>query len=430
MVQRLRDAPNTVVVVEHDETFIREADHLIEMGPEAGERGGEVVFTGTFEELLQQDTHTARYFRRPPPPLTASKSFSPSQLIQLEGACLHNLKNLSVSFPTGAMTVVTGVSGSGKTTLVMHLLAPLLLEGRYERGGKGLQEVAHDHQGYTYQRLVLPGSAVCGVELLSQQTLSRNRRSIIATVSGAYEGIRELFARAAEKAGQDLPPSFFSFNVPGGRCETCQGEGVIVKSMQFLADIRLPCPSCQGKRFQPFVLEVEVGGKSISDVLAMTVDEAWEFFSHLTGAPSRLLEGILQALAPLREVGLGYAKLGQATTELSGGEATRLKLLPYLHPNSQPTVFLIDEPTTGLHFDDVARLTAAFRRLTQQGHTLLIIEHNLDLLAQADWVIDLGPEGGEEGGYLLFAGPVSDLLAHPTSYTAAALRAKYAHRPI
>ncbi len=430
VVKKLRSAPNTVVVVEHDETFIREADYLIELGPQSGEAGGEVVFAGTFEELMQADTHTARYFRRPPPPLPKPRSFPEQAFLRLEGACLHNLKNLTVAFPTQALSVVTGVSGSGKTTLVSHLLAPLLIEGEFPRGEPGTHEVLHPDRGHTYLRLTVPGEWVQGVELLSQQHLTRNRRSLIVTLSGAYDYIRELFARTSQAQGQAIPAGFFSFNVEGGRCETCQGEGVIVKSMQFLADLRLPCPTCEGKRFQPFILEVEVHGKNISDVLNLTVDEAYEFFSALAGLEPRLRTGILEALEPLREVGLGYLKLGQSTVELSGGEATRLKLIRYLRADSRPTVFLIDEPTTGLHFDDVERLLKAFRRLVSQGHTLIVIEHNLDFIAQADWVVDLGPEGGDQGGQLLYAGPVAGLLAHPTSYTAAALREKYAHRTV
>ncbi|MCX7606840.1 MAG: excinuclease ABC subunit UvrA [Bacteroidia bacterium] len=426
VIQQLRNAPNTVVVVEHDENFIREAEYLIEMGPEAGEKGGEVVFTGTFEELLTRETHTATYFRLPPPPLPPPISPEKNSCIRLEGACLHNLKNISVTFPLQALTVVTGVSGSGKTTLVLHLLAPLLLEGNFSRTADSPEEVLHPQKGHLFKRLTLAGHLVQEVQILTQQNLSRNRRSIIATISGAYDSIRELFARAAETSETELSPSFFSFNVPGGRCETCQGEGVIIKTMQFLADVRLPCPSCGGKRFQNFILEVEVGGKNISDILSLTVQEALAFFSSLPKIPVRLKEALKVALEPFLDLGLGYLKLGQATTELSGGEATRLKLLPYLQPNTHPTLFLIDEPTTGLHFDDVTRLISAFRHLTRQGHTLIVVEHNLDLIAQADWVIDLGPEGGDEGGYLVYEGPIASFLNHPTSYTAAALREKYA----
>ncbi len=423
-IQELRQAPNTVVVVEHDETLIRAAEHLIEMGPESGEKGGEVTFQGTFAELLQADTPTARYFQRPPNLLPTFHPTSPP--IALEGACLHNLKNLSVSFPTQAITVITGVSGSGKTTLALKLLAPAieeaLLAAPIMQGKRTLTGERF------YRSLTLPAT-VEQLEVLSQNTLTRNRRSIIATVSGAFDPIRELFALAAERMGVDIPPGYFSFNVAGGRCETCQGEGVLIKPMQFLADLRLPCPTCQGKRFQPFILEVELGGKNISEVLELTVTEALRFFAALEKFPQKLREAIQTALEPLAVVGLGYLKLGQATTELSGGEASRLKLIPYLTPNSRPTLFIIDEPTTGLHFDDVERLLRAFRQLVRQGHTLLIVEHNLDLIAGADWVIDLGPEGGDSGGELLYAGPVRELLNHPTSYTAAALREKYASVP-
>jgi excinuclease ABC subunit A len=266
--------------------------------------------------------------------------------------------------------------------------------------------------------------------VLSQDNLPRNRRSVIATVSGIYDSIREIFHLASERQGTPYPASYFSFNVEGGRCETCKGEGVIVRPMQFLADIRLPCPACQGRRFQRPILEVEIEKKSISDVLEMTATEARSFFKSLRGYPQNLLSDIDQGLSLLEELGLGYLRLGQSTVELSGGEATRLRLLPYLLPHAAPTLFLIDEPTVGLHYDDVKRLVRAFRKLVEAGHSLIVIEHNLDLIAQADWVVDLGPEGGDAGGEVLFQGPVQALLKHPTSYTAQSLRALYEHRSL
>ncbi|MCS7188753.1 MAG: excinuclease ABC subunit UvrA [Bacteroidia bacterium] len=426
VVQHLRDAPNTVVVVEHDETFIREADYIIEMGPEAGEKGGEVIFAGDFSSLLRASTPTAAYFHRPAPPLPDPPSFPSQNFICVEGACLHNLKNISISFPAQALTVITGVSGSGKTTLAQHLIGPAIQQSLLSLSQEAKGEIKSSNP-YTFQRLSFPTQLIRHVEILSQHTLNRNRRSIIATVSGAYDTIRELFAQASKAQGDPLPASYFSFNVAGGRCDTCQGEGVIIKSMQFLADIRLPCPTCGGKRFQPFVLEVEIEGKNISEVLNMTVSQALEFFNSLPKIATLHKQAIAKCLQPLLVVGLGYLKLGQATTELSGGEATRLRLLPYLQPDSLPTLFVIDEPTTGLHFDDIQKLIQAFRGLIQRGHTLLVVEHNLNLIAQADWVIDLGPEGGERGGNLIYQGPVRDLLAHPTSYTAAALRKRYSY---
>jgi len=431
VVRQLQQMPNTVVVVEHDETFIREADHIIELGPKSGEAGGKVVFSGTFAELQKANTYTAAYFRKKPPAFSSKKFSADHPFIHVHGACLHNLKNICVSFPLRALTVITGVSGSGKTTLALHLLARTL------EGWPFLLTSVKRHRGYyqltgedTYQEILIPKEGIQRVEVLSQSHLVRNRRSVVATVSGAYDAIREIFSRTAKEQGYDYPAAVFSFNSPAGRCPTCEGEGVIVKSMQFLADVRLPCPSCGGKRFQPFVLEVEVGGKTISDVLGMTVEDALDFFTRLPKMPDSLIKSIRNALTPLMTLGLGYLRLGQSTVELSGGEATRLRLTSYLQPHAAPTLFFIDEPTTGLHFDDVERLVKAFRELVKLHHTLVVVEHNLDFIAQADWVIDLGPEGGDAGGELLYQGPVKDLLSHPTSYTAAALREKYAGRAL
>lgn len=431
-IRQLQQMPNTVVVVEHDETFIQEADHIIELGPESGDRGGEVVFSGSFSDLLRADTHTARYFKKGLPPLT-EREFSPTHpFIHVQGACLHNLKNIDVFIPLNALTVITGVSGSGKTTLARHLLAAALRLGRLVpvKSEKGLMEVEGYGKGTFFQRILVTQDAFVQAEVLSQEGLVRNRRSVIATLSGAFDAIRELFARAAQEEGYNYTAAMFSFNQPYARCPTCEGEGVITKSMQFMADIRLPCPDCGGKRYQPFILEIKVGGKSISDILELTVEEAIRFFSGLPRIPDHIRETILHALYPFTTLGLSYLRLGQSTVELSGGEGTRLRLLPYLYPRASKTLFFIDEPTTGLHFDDVERLIRAFRELLSRGHTLVVVEHNLDFIAQADWVIDLGPEGGDEGGEVLYQGPVYRLLSHPTSYTAAALRERYAHRSI
>jgi len=418
-VRKLQQAPNTVIVVEHDPLFIRSADWIVELGPESGEYGGQVVFEGTFSDLQQSDTHTAHYFKTPPTPLPKPRAFA--HFLEIHNACLHNLKNISVRFPLSAFSVVTGVSGSGKTTLIFHLLAKHV---------HGLLLVAPKPYQTTWGSFHLSEPVFSRVEVLSQDSLPRNRRSVIATVSGIYDSIREIFHVASERQGTPYPASYFSFNVEGGRCETCKGEGVIVRPMQFLADIRISCPACGGRRFQRPILEVEVEGRSISDVLSMTASEAQVFFQELKGYSQNLLQDILQGLALLEELGLGYLRLGQSTVELSGGEATRLRLLPYLLPHSAPTLFLIDEPTVGLHFDDVERLVRAFRKLVEAGHSLIVIEHNTDLIAQADWVVDLGPEGGDAGGEVLFQGPVAELLNHPTSYTAKALRELYDHRSL
>lgn len=414
-IRRLQEAPNTVIVVEHDAAVIQAADWIVELGPKAGHEGGEIVFEGTFSELLRADTHTARYFRTKPA-LPSAQPRSWPYILKIEHACLHNLKNITAQFPMPAFSVVTGVSGSGKTTLVRHLL------------GQHLERLL-----YLYPKplvtphgtLSLSGPAFQRGEVLAQETIVRNRRSVIATVVGIYDAIRDLYSIAAERQGLSYPPAFFSFNVEGGRCETCKGEGVLIKPMQFLADIRLTCPTCQGQRFQKHVLAVKLGPYSISDLLQLTASEARAFFGSLRQYPSRLLTQIEQGLTLLEDLGLGYLKLGQGTPDLSGGEATRLRLLPYLFPQAASTLFLIDEPTTGLHFDDVARLVEVFRRLVEHGHSLIVIEHNLDLIAQADWVVDLGPEGGDAGGQVCFQGTPAELLANGQTYTAQALRAHY-----
>ncbi len=418
-VRQLQQAPNTVIVVEHDPAFIQAADWIVELGPEAGEYGGKIVFEGTFSELCQAHTHTAQYFRTPPPEPPPPKTYH--TFLEIQNACLHNLKNISVRFPLPAFSVVTGVSGSGKTTLVFHLLA---------QHGHGILLTSPKPYQTPRARFLLPDAVFKRIEILSQESLPRNRRSIIATVTGVYDSIREIFRLASEAQGTPYPASYFSFNVEGGRCETCKGEGVIVREMQFLADIRLPCPACNGHRFQRFILEVAVEGRSISDVLSMTGTEALAFFRSLKKYPQNLIKDIEQGLLLLEELGLGYLRLGQSTVELSGGEATRLRLLPYLRPHSTPTLFLIDEPTIGLHFDDVKRLGRAFRKLVEAGHSLIVVEHHTDLILQADWVVDLGPEGGDGGGEVLFQGPVVELLRHPTSYTARALRQLYENRSL
>ncbi len=418
-IRKLQKAPNTVMVVEHDPAFIRAADWIVELGPEAGEFGGQVVFEGTFSDLLKSHTHTAQYFRTPSPPIPPPSTYK--TFLEIRNACLHNLKNITVRFPVPAFSVVTGVSGSGKTTLVFHLLAQYV---------RNLLMVAPKPYRTPRATFHMPEPTFSRVEILQQNSLPRNRRSVIATVSGIYDSIREIFHLASERQGIPYPAAYFSFNVEGGRCETCMGEGVIVREMQFLADIRLPCPTCNGRRFQRPILEVEIEARSISDILNMTATEARAFFQSLKVYPQNFLKNIDQGLSLLEELGLGYLRLGQSTVELSGGEATRLRLLPYLLPQSSPTLFLIDEPTVGLHFDDVERLIQAFRKLVKAGHSLIVVEHHTDLIAQADWVIDLGPEGGDGGGEVLFQGPVAELLRHPLSYTAQALRQLHDHRPL
>ena len=406
ILRQLRDQGNTVIVVEHDADMIRVADHVVDLGLGAGEQGGRVVFSGTLEGLLQEPRSlTARYLRGELGiPVPRERRKGTGQRIRVLGASEHNLKAIDVAIPLNTLTCVTGVSGSGKSTFVHDIVYPAIkrLKGDWEKkvgAHRGVQGAEH----------------VSDVVLVDQAPIGRTPRSNPVTYLKAFDPIRELFAATKDARTRGLTASHFSFNVAGGRCEACEGEGQIRVEMQFLADVFVPCEQCDGKRFLPQVLDVRYRGRNVHQVLEMTVREALTFFA---GSPK-----VLRRLQLLDEIGLGYLRLGQPATTLSGGEAQRIKIAAHLAARSgDRLLYILDEPTTGLHFDDIAKLLAAFRKLLQAGHTLLVIEHNLDIIKTADYIIDLGPEGGEDGGYVVASGTPEQLVAVPASHTGRYLR--------
>lgn len=403
VLKELRDLGNTVVVVEHDEMMMRQADHIIDMGPLASHLGGEVVAEGDYDEIISNtESLTGKYLKHEltiePPKLVRKWKNS----IVIEGARHHNLKNINVEFPLNCLCVVSGVSGSGKTTLVKHILYPALQKLKDEAGDKiGL------HKAITGDV-----SAINSIEMIDQNPIGKSSRSNPVTYIQAWNYIRDLFAEQPLSKIRGFQAKHFSFNVDAGRCDACKGEGEKVVEMQFLADVHLTCEVCNGKRFKEEVLEVQYKGKSVYDVLELSVDEALEFFKDE--------KSLLNAMNPLGSVGLGYVKLGQSSDTLSGGEAQRVKLASFLGKGkgSGKILFIFDEPTTGLHFNDIKKLLASFNALIEQGHSIIVIEHNTDVIRSADWVIDLGPEAGADGGYLVFAGKPSDLKKMKTGYTA------------
>ena len=411
VLRRLRDIGNTVIVVEHDEEIIRAADLLIDMGPLAGVHGGEVVFEGTAAKAKAGDIEkslTLQYLNGQKLRYTREKR--PWQYsINVDGAMEHNLKDIDVRFPLGTLTVVSGVSGSGKSTLVGDILYPALYRRIHEAG-----DLPGTHRG-------LSGNLdrISRVEYVDQNPIGRSSRSNAVTYLKAYDGIRKLMAaqQAAKIAG--LTANHFSFNTDGGRCPECQGEGVVRIGMQFMADVEMVCEECGGKRFRPEVLDVRYREKNIDDILNMSVDEAVAFFS---AAPEEEAATVAELLQPLQDVGLGYIKLGQSSSTLSGGESQRIKLAYFLSlsrskSKKEKILFLFDEPTTGLHFFDVEKLLQSFDALLAAGHSLVVVEHNLDVIRAADWVIDLGPDAGERGGRVVFAGTPEDL-KHADTFTA------------
>jgi excinuclease ABC subunit A len=406
ILRQLRDQGNTVLVVEHDADMIGVADHIVDMGLGAGEHGGRVVFAGTLQGLLQEPRSlTAKYLRGELSiPVPQTRRRGTPQRIRLFGAREHNLKGVDVEVPLNALTCVTGVSGSGKSTLVHDVLYAAL---KRAKGDWDRKVGAHQRlEGHEF---------VTDVVLVDQTPIGRTPRSNPVTYLKAFDPIRELFAETKDAKSRGLTPSHFSFNVPGGRCEACQGEGEVRVEMQFLADVFVPCEQCDGKRFKSQVLEVRYRGKSITQVLDMTVREAITFFG---GTPK-----VLRRLQVLDEIGLGYVRLGQPATTLSGGEAQRIKIAAHLSANTgERLLYILDEPTTGLHFDDIAKLLVACRKLLEAGHTLLVIEHNLDVIKTADWVIDLGPEGGEDGGRVLAMGTPEQVAYVAESHTGRYLR--------
>ncbi len=409
VLKNLQSLGNTVIVVEHDEEIINAADQVIDIGPHAGNNGGELVFQGTLEALKAYGTsYTADYLngkRHIPLPDPRRK---PTDFIEVEGANKHNLKNLDVQIPLNAISVVTGVSGSGKSTLVGNVLQPSL-ETLKDKGKP---------EPYNCQHIKIPKNGITRVEYVDQNPLGKSSRSNPVTYLKAFDPIRELFADQPLAKMSGFTPAYFSFNVDGGRCDNCKGEGYITVEMQFMADIHLTCEECNGKRFKPDILKVTYHEHNIADVLEMTVNEALKFFQGQ--------KVITQQLKPLYDVGLGYLKLGQPSINLSGGEAQRIKLASFLtkQTDNAPILFIFDEPTTGLHFHDIHNLLHAFNALIENGHTILIVEHNLDIIKSADQVIDLGKEGGKYGGHLIFQGSPEGLMKQADSHTGNYLKAK------
>lgn len=407
VLKQLRDLGNTVIVVEHEEEIMRAADRIIDIGPEAGYNGGKVVFNGTPEELEKASgSLTADY-------LTGRKSIKAprhvrgwSNYIEIKGARENNLKGIDVRIPLGVMTCITGVSGSGKSSLVKGILYPAVRRRLFETGLKP----------GNFESLSGDVDLLRSIEMIDQNPIGKSLRSNPVTYTKAYDYIRKIFAEQPYAVNNGMTPSYFSFNRPGGRCEECQGDGYVTVGMQFMADIVLTCEHCGGKRFNDDVLEVKYRDRSIYDVLEMTVDEAMEFFACDDTANNRK---VLEILKTLQDVGLGYIKLGQSTSTLSGGEIQRVKLASFLMKdnNTGSTLFVFDEPTTGLHFHDINKLLAAFNALIERGNTIVVVEHNMDVIKCADWVIDLGPEAGDAGGHLVFEGKPSALAKCPESYT-------------
>ena len=432
ILEELRDLGNTILVVEHDADVMRAADHVVDMGPGAGELGGQVTFEGTLRKMLSNANGarraaslTARYLkgelqtslkteRRPP---------DPKRILSFQGCRAHNLKGIDVEIPLGLVTVVTGVSGSGKSTLV-HDVIHKTLESRYRRdlskpgksGGKEKEAEAPGAKAEKHTcRQVTKAELVRELVLVDQSPIGRTPRSNPVTYSKAFDLIRELFASTPEADRRGYTAGHFSFNIAGGRCETCQGDGTVTVEMQFLADVELVCEDCRGTRYKQSILDIRYRGLNIHEVLRLTIREALAFFADQPRLVARL--------KPLADVGLGYLRLGQSATTLSGGEAQRLKLASHLtHADSKGVLYLFDEPTTGLHFDDIAKLLDAFERLVHNGASLLIIEHNLEVIRHADWVIDLGPEGGDAGGLVVATGTPEQIAACPASHTGRFLR--------
>ena len=412
VLKELRDIGNTVVVVEHDEDILRAADYIIDVGPDAGHLGGEIVYEGTIQQIYNETeskSHTVNYLNGHEAISCPTSRRAWNQAIEIKGARMNNLKGLDVKFPLNVMTVVTGVSGSGKSSLVKGILYPALK--------RHLDEVAEIPGEYS--SIEGDWQSISHVEMVDQNPIGKSSRSNPATYVKAYDAIRQLYADQPLSKQLGLTPQHFSFNADGGRCEECKGAGFITVEMQFMADLVLECDSCHGKRFKKDILEVMFHGKNIYDVLNMTVSEAIDFFGEYKQ------KTIVERLRPLEDVGLGYVKLGQNSSTLSGGENQRVKLAYFIgQEKQQPTLFIFDEPTTGLHFHDIQRLLAAFNALIKRGHTVVIIEHNLDVAKNADYIIDLGPEGGNKGGYVVCCGTPEEICNCEESYTAKYLKEK------
>ncbi len=410
VLKKLRDLGNTVIVVEHDEDIIRVADHIIDIGPEAGSFGGELVAEGTFEQVLKSDSLTANYLNGSLRIEVPSKRRNTKKFIQIKGAREHNLQNVDVQIPLNALSVITGVSGSGKSTLIRDILYPALQRIIHKYGEKAgrFTEITGDLE--TLQN----------VEFINQNPIGRSSRSNPVTYIKAYDDIRGLYTDQKLSQVRGYKAKHFSFNVDGGRCDDCKGEGEVTIEMQFMADVHIECETCKGKRFKKEILEIEFHGKNINDILETTVDEAVLFFEE------HKQKRIVQKLKPLQDVGLGYVQLGQASSTLSGGEAQRIKLASFLvkGSNSDKTLFIFDEPTTGLHFHDIKKLLDSFNALIAKGHSIVVIEHNMELIKCADYIIDLGPEGGKHGGQVVGQGQPEELILNEKSYTGIYLKEK------
>jgi excinuclease ABC subunit A len=427
VLESLRDLGNTVIVVEHEEEVMRAADEIIDIGPEAGSHGGELVFQGNWQQIQSTEfkmlnaelnaenhstfSHTIAFLTGQDEIHIPKIRRKWSDFVEVTGARENNLKELDVKFPLGTLTVVTGVSGSGKSTLVRKILFPAL--------GRHFGNYSDDSGKFSDLRGSL--SRLAAVEMIDQNPIGKSSRSNPVTYIKAYDHIRLMMSELPLAKTRGYKPAFFSFNVEGGRCETCQGEGEVTIEMQFMADVRLKCESCGGKRFKQEILEVKYNGEvDISDILAMTIDDAIAYFKR--DEPK-----LADKLLPLQEVGLGYVRLGQSSNTLSGGEAQRVKLASFLgkgNANQGKTLFIFDEPTTGLHFHDIKKLLKAINALVEQGDSVIIIEHNMEIIKCADWIIDLGPEGGETGGYVTFTGTPEAMISLENNYTAAFLKDK------
>ncbi len=410
VLKSLRDLGNTVIVVEHDEDIMKASDEIIDIGPEAGTYGGEVVAQGNFDEILKSDSLTAKYLNGEMEIEVPKKRRTSKNKITIIGARENNLKNIDVTFPLNAFTAVTGVSGSGKSTLVKKILYPALLR---QIGGYG-------EKPGQFSQIKGDFDSIKNIEFIDQNPIGRSSRSNPVTYIKAYDDIRNLFSSQKLSDIRGYKPKHFSFNVDGGRCETCKGEGEVTIEMQFMADVHLVCDVCNGKRFKKEVLEVKFHDKNIDDILTMTVDDAVAFFGNQEQSK------IAAKLQPLQDVGLGYVQLGQSSSTLSGGEAQRIKLASFLvkGTSKDKTLFIFDEPTTGLHFHDIKKLLASFYALLDRGHTVIVVEHNLDLIKCADYIIDLGPEGGDKGGIVVAEGTPEEVSKVKASFTAKYLKEK------